>query len=156
MMGAPPFVKRTPAMKLPLAMTLALLAASATAPLRAADAAAPSAKQLATLCAECRLVSAVKTEKRKGKATGVGIAGGAVAGGVIGSKVGDSTMATVGGAVVGGVLGNEAEKRIKRHTVWVVTSSARDGSTAKHEFEHDPQLKAGDVVVSDGKGLKRR
>lgn len=117
---------------------------------------APTSKQLAALCTECRLVSTVASEKRKGKTTGVGIAGGAVAGGVIGSKVGDSTLATVGGAVVGGVLGNEAEKRIKRHTVWVVTSTARDGSTARHEFDHDPQLKADDVVVPDGTGLKRR
>ncbi len=147
-------------MKLIHLVLMAAFTATASTAMLAAEpskvTAAPTSKQLAALCAECRLVSAVTTEKRKGKASGVGIAGGAVAGGVIGSKVGDSTLATVGGAVVGGVLGNEAEKRIKRHTVWVVTSSARDGSTAKHEFDQDPQLKAGDVVVPDGKGLKRR
>lgn len=117
---------------------------------------AASSRQLASLCNECRLVHSVTADQRKGKASGVGIAGGAVVGGVVGSKVGDSTMATVGGAVLGGVLGNEAEKRIKRHTVWVVTTTARDGSRHKNEFDHDPQLKAGDVVVPEGSGLKRR
>ena len=139
---------------------LAALAVSASGTVYAAEPAkattAPSAKQLASLCAECRLVQAVEVEKRKGKASGMGIAGGAVVGGLLGNKVGDSTLATVGGAVVGGVVGNEAEKRIKRHDVWVVTSIARDGSTANHEFDRDPQIKAGDVVLPDGKGLKKR
>lgn len=142
-----------------LTAVLAAMAVSLSAAVYAAEpaaTAAPSAKQLASLCTECRLVQSVKVEKRKGKASGVGIAGGAVVGGLLGNKVGDSTLATVGGAVVGGVVGNEAEKRIKRHDVWVVTSSARDGSTAQHEFDHDPQLKAGDVVVPDGRSVKRR
>ena len=147
-------------MKLVHGLAIALLAASSTSALRAAEPAKPATavtpQQLASLCSDCRLVQTVKLEKRKGKASGVGVAGGAVVGGLLGNKMGDSTLATVGGAVVGGVVGNEAEKRLKRHDVWVVTSSARDGSTASHEFEHDPQLKAGDVVVPDGRGLKRR
>ena len=147
-------------MKLHASLAAALLALSASSASFAAEPAqatrAASSKQLASLCNECRLVSSVNTEKRKGKASGVGIAGGAVVGGVVGNKVGDSTLATVGGAVLGGVLGNEAEKRIKRHTVWVVTTTARDGSTHKNEFDHDPQMKAGDVVVADGNGLKKK
>ena len=147
-------------MKLIQVLLMAVLAASTGAAVYAAEPAktnaAPSAKQLASLCNECRLVQSVKVEKRKGKASGVGVAGGAVVGGLLGNKMGDSTLATVGGAVVGGVVGNEAEKRIKRRNVWVISSSARDGSTANHEFEQDPQLKVGDVVVPDGQGLKKR
>lgn len=146
-------------MKLIHSVVTAVLATFTGASVYAAEpatTAAPSARQLASLCNECRLVQNVEVEKRKGKASGVGIAGGAVVGGLLGNKVGDSTLATVGGAVVGGVVGNEAEKRMKRHDVWVVTSSARDGSTAKHEFDRDPQIMAGDVVVPDGKGLKKR
>jgi outer membrane lipoprotein SlyB len=144
-------------MKFPLLASAMVLAACAA---HAADApivmTAPSAKQLSSLCSDCSIVASVATEKRKGKASGLGVAGGAVAGGVVGHKVGDSTVATVGGAVVGGVVGNELEKRLKRHTVWVVTLTARDGSSSKREFDQDPQLKAGDVVSPDGKGLKRR
>lgn len=40
------------------------------------------------------------------------VAGGAVAGGVVGHAVSDgSTLGTVGGAVLGGLAGNEIEKR---------------------------------------------
>lgn len=43
------------------------------------------------------------------------VAGGAVAGGVVGHAVSDgSTLGTVGGAVLGGVVGNEVEKRKDR------------------------------------------
>lgn len=116
----------------------------------------PSAKQLATLCDSCAVVTEVKVEKRKGKASGLGAAGGAVAGGVVGKQVGDSTGATVGGAVIGGVIGHQVEKKLKSHKVWVVDGVRRDGSALHQEFDADPQLKAGDVVEPDGPGLKRR
>lgn len=140
-------------------LAVAALSLLSAGPAVAADPAptlTPSARQLATLCDGCRIVTAVAKEKRKGKASGIGAAGGAVAGGVVGSKVGDSTMATVGGAVVGGVVGNEIEKRVKRHDVWVVSSVGKDGSTQKTELGADPQFKAGDVVVPAGQGLKKR
>ncbi len=135
-----------------LSMTLALLALAG----QAEPVVQPTAKQLAALCDGCRIVTAVTPEKRKGTASGVGAAGGAVAGGVVGNKVGDSTLATVGGAVVGGVVGHQIERQMKRHTVWVASSVANDGATQKTEFEQEPQLKAGDTVVVDGQGLKRR
>lgn len=47
-----------------------------------------------------------------GKGETVGTAGGAVAGGAVGSAVtGGSTVGTIGGAVVGGAVGNEAGRR---------------------------------------------
>jgi uncharacterized protein YcfJ len=103
--------------------------------------------KLATLCATCGVVTEVKSEKRKGKASGVGVVGGAVVGGVVGNKVGDgSTLGTVGGAAVGGLLGNEIEKRTKRHTVWVTTATMKDGTVRKFEANADPGWKAGTVV----------
>ena len=138
-----------------LSLALAGLALAGAA--HAADPYKPSDKQLKALCDGCGIVTAVNTERRKGKGSGVGAVGGAVAGGVVGNKVGDSTTATVGGAVVGGLLGNEIEKRVKRHTVWVVTTTQRDGTSQRHEMERDPQLKAGDLVAPDGaNGLKKR
>lgn len=120
---------------------------------QAADAPAASAPgvvqgvKLASLCAQCGVVSAVKTETRKGKASGVGAVGGAVAGGVVGNKATDGgTVGTVGGAAIGGLLGNELEKQIKKHKVWVTTVTMKDGSTQKFEAEKDPGFKVGAVV----------
>lgn len=144
---------------LALAFLLSLPApAMAAEPAKPATASSgsPSSTQLARLCADCEWVTEVHTESRQGQASGVGAAGGAVAGGVIGHKAGDSTVATLGGAVVGGLLGNALEKRMKKHTVWIVHSTRRDGRAAKHELGHDPQLHSGDVVRPEGGGLKRQ
>ncbi len=116
----------------------------------------PTTRQLAALCDTCAVVTSVDTEKRKGKASGVGAVGGAVAGGVVGNRMGDSTVATVGGAALGGLLGNEIEKRVKKHTVWVVTATQRDGASKRYELDKDPKVKAGDVVIADGAGLRKK
>lgn len=102
--------------------------------------------KLATLCDSCAVVDSTRSEKRKGKASGVGAVGGAVAGGVVGNKTTDSTLGTVGGAAVGGLLGNEIEKRVKRHTVWITTVTMKDGSQRKFEAANDPKWAAGTVV----------
>ena len=128
----------------------------ASAVIQAAEPYKPSDKQLKGLCDNCAVVTEVHTESRKGHASGVGAVGGAVAGGLVGNKVGDSKTATVGGAVVGGLLGHEIEKRTKKHTVWVVSSTKRDGSAQRHELAQDPKLKAGDTVQAEGAGIVRR
>ncbi len=151
-------------MKTRLSITLAAVLALAGNPwaqaaetaAAAATASAPSRAQLAKLCAGCEWVTEVHTENRDGHASGMGAAGGAVAGGVIGHKAGDSTVATVGGAVVGGLLGNALEKRMKKHKVWIVSTTRHDGSAGRHELGNDPQLRSGDVVLAEGGGLKRQ
>ncbi len=102
--------------------------------------------KLATLCDNCAIVQTTRTDKRKGKASGVGAVGGAVAGGVVGNKTTDSTIGTVGGAAVGGLLGNEIEKRVKRTKVWITTVTMKDGSQRKFEAANDPKWVAGTVV----------
>jgi outer membrane lipoprotein SlyB len=147
-----------------LAAALFVVSASSADKATAAAAAAsavPTAVQgvrLATLCATCAVVSEVHVEKRKGKASGVGAVGGAVAGGVIGNKATDGgTLGTVGGAAVGGLLGNAIEKRVKTHNVWVTSVTLKDGSARKFEAEADPGWKAGMVVeVGADNQLKKR
>ncbi len=120
---------------------------TAAAPAAAATPAAPTAKQLAALCDTCAIVTATRSEKRKGKPTALGTAGGAVAGGVVGNKVGDGgVLATGAGAVAGAVVGRELEKQLKKHTVWVTTVTTKDGKSQTLEALADPQLKAGDAV----------
>jgi outer membrane lipoprotein SlyB len=126
------------------------VAAQAAEPLK------PTDKQLKALCDGCAVVTEVHTESRKGQASGVGAVGGAVGGAVVGKKLGDSGAATVGGAVIGGLLGNEIEKRVKKHTVWVITTKGRDGAEQRYELAQDPHLQAGDTVHPEGNGLKKR
>ncbi|WP_423596459.1 glycine zipper 2TM domain-containing protein [Roseateles sp. MS654] len=111
------------------------------------------------LCASCATVLSVRTEAREGQGTGLGMVGGAVVGGLLGSAVGGGTgkkIATVGGAVAGGYAGNEIEKRQRSTTVWVVRMRNADQSIRTMNFSHDPGVQNGDIVrVSDGQLIRQ-
>jgi uncharacterized protein YcfJ len=127
---------------------------------QAAPVAKPAAKPAAAkTCHECATVSEVRTEERQGKASGLGVIGGAVVGGLLGNQVGGGSgkkLATVGGAVAGGYAGNEIEKRSKSHKVWIVRLSYKDGSTRSFERSQDPQLRVGDLVLERDGQLTRQ
>lgn len=143
---------------------LAALACALAATLPAAQAATPSSTavvhgvKLKSICDGCGVVSGVRSETRKGKASGVGAVGGAVAGGVVGHQFGGGsgkTLLTVGGAVAGGLAGNEIEKNMKKHTVWITSVTLKDGSKHHYERGQAPGLKAGDVVrIENGQPVK--
>ena len=150
--------------------TLLLAAALALAPLAVLAADKPTAMdkaasavaglkdkaKMATLCDSCAVVDSTRVEKRKGKASGVGAVGGAVAGGVVGNKTTDSTIGTVGGAAVGGVIGHQIERRLKRTKVWVTTVTMKDGSKRNFEAANDPQWAAGTVVEVGADGQLKK
>lgn len=140
--------------------------ALAVQPVFAADSAAPhdahkvvSGVKLSSLCDGCGVVSNAHTETRKGKASGIGAVGGAVAGGVVGHQLGGGsgkTALTVLGAVGGGVAGNEIEKNMKKYTVWITTVTFKDGIKKKYERTSNPGLKSGDVVrIENGHPVKK-
>ena len=136
----------------------ALLAVSGAGLSQAADTSAPSRATLAKLCSDCAIVRAVRTETRKGKPSGLGIVGGAVAGGALGNQIGHGsgrTIATLGGAVGGGLLGNEVEKNVRKTTVWITTVTMKDGGVRHFEATNDPHLRAGDVVHAVQGQLRR-
>ena len=139
---------------LALALVLALPVAHAADATKAATPAdqTVSGVKLSTLCDGCGVVSNAHTETRKGKASGVGAVGGAVAGGVVGHQLGGGSgkkALTVLGAVGGGIAGNEIEKNMKKKTVWVTSVTFKDGSKHTYERESSPGLKAGDIVKLD-------
>lgn len=110
------------------------------------------AAQMAALCDTCGIVTGVRSEKRKGKGGALGIIGGAVGGGLLGSQVGKGdgkTVATVGGAVGGAVIGNEIQKRINRKTIHITTIQLKDGSTRTYESEAAPTWAVGNSVKLD-------
>lgn len=112
----------------------------------ATNAPAPAA---APVCEGCASVVSVHSEVREGQASGLGVVGGAVIGGLLGSQVGGGTgkkIATVGGAVAGGYAGNEIEKRQRSQTVWRVKLRQADGSLRSVELAQDPQVQVGEVV----------
>ncbi len=108
--------------------------------------------QMAGLCDTCGIVKEVRSEKRKGKGGALGIIGGAVGGGLLGSQIGKGdgkTVATVGGAVGGAVIGNEIQKRMSKKTVHITSIQLKDGSMRSYESETAPTWAVGNTVKLD-------
>jgi outer membrane lipoprotein SlyB len=132
---------------------------SATVKAKALTDKAKTAAIAVTLCDTCGTVQTVQQEKRKGKGGMLGVAGGAVAGGLLGNQVGKgtgNTVATVGGAVAGGVIGNEIQKKVTSKKVWVTSVKMKDGSVKTFEQEAQPAWAAGNVVKVDGTTLAKQ
>ena len=118
--------------------------------------AAPSQRS-ASVCATCGKVESVSTVKQKGEGTGLGVVGGAVVGGLLGSQIGGGSgknaMAVLG-AVGGGVAGNEVEKRARATTVYQVRVRMDDGTTRTVTQSTAPAV--GQKVTVEGSTLRTR
>lgn len=104
---------------------------------------------LAAACAECGVVQSVHEVAAKGEGSGLGVVGGAVAGGLLGSQVGDGrgkSVMTAVGAVGGAIAGNEIEKRVKTTKSYAVTVRFEDGSSRVISEANAPTWRAGDKV----------
>lgn len=85
-----------------------------------------------TKCIECGVVESVRQVEQHGEGTGLGAAGGAVVGGLLGNQVGGGRgkeLMTVVGAVGGAVAGNQIEKQVKSTTAYEITVRFNDGSS---------------------------
>ena len=151
--------KLLPLLTLSAAAWLAQPAIAATPASAASAPTAVAGVTLSTLCDACAVVSNAHVETRQGKGSGLGAAGGALAGGVLGHQLGGGggrTALTVLGAVGGAVAGNAVEKNMKKTQVWITTVTQRDGSNRRFESASDPALKVGDVVtLASGQPVKR-
>jgi outer membrane lipoprotein SlyB len=88
---------------------------------------------------------------------GVGTAVGAVAGGLLGAGVGDSTTATVAGAVLGGVAGTYAESKMGgKQDAQRITVNMRTGGTVTITQPIDSRLRQGMAVRVEGSGESAR
>jgi len=119
--------------------------------------AAPQRQASAAVCATCGKVESVNAVKQKGEGTGLGVVGGAVVGGLLGSQVGGGSgknVATVLGAVGGGVAGNEVEKRSRSTTVYQVRVRMDDGTLRTVTQGTAPAL--GQKVTVEGSTLRAR
>ena len=118
---------------------------------------AEPSQAVAVVCATCGKVESVSAVQQKGEATGLGVVGGAVVGGLVGSRVGGGSgksLATVLGAVGGGVAGNEIEKRSRATTVYQVHVRMDDGSL--RTFTQNTAPAVGQPVTVEGSTLRER
>jgi len=87
---------------------------------------------------------------------GVGTAVGAVAGGLLGAGVGDSTTATVAGALLGGVAGTYAESKIRKQDAQRITVNMVTGGRVTITQPMDGRLREGMRVRVEGSGENAR
>jgi len=113
-----------------------------------------SSAPVAAKCSNCGVVESVREVSVGGEGSGLGAAGGAVVGGLLGHQVGGGSgkqIATVVGAVGGAVAGNEVEKRVKSTKGYEVTVRLDDGSTRVISEVTPPSWRTGDHVrIIDG------
>lgn len=105
-------------------------------------------------CIDCGVIESARTVQIQGEGTGLGAAGGAVVGGLLGNQIGKGhgrELATVVGAVGGVMAGNEIEKRTRSTVDYQVTVRMDDGSRRIIHESNAPLWRTGDRVrIVDG------
>jgi outer membrane lipoprotein SlyB len=106
------------------------------------------------VCSNCGTVESLHAVQQPAQPSGLGIAAGAVVGGLLGNQVGGGngkTLATVAGVVGGGFAGNEVEKRTRSTTTYNVRVRMQDGSARTFPNAGGNAWQVGDRVrVVDG------
>ncbi|MDC8760051.1 glycine zipper 2TM domain-containing protein [Janthinobacterium fluminis] len=135
----------------PKEQTAALAQDEAPGTPNAARAAAPQARPApqASVCANCGVVESVREITTRAEGSGVGAAGGAVLGGLLGNQVGGGhgrQLATVAGAIGGAVAGNQIEGNMNARRSYDVKVRLDNGNTRTIHQTAQPGWRAGDQV----------
>lgn len=105
-------------------------------------------------CAECGVIAAVNEVDTRGQGSGLGAAGGAVVGGLLGHQVGGGKgrdLATIAGAIGGAVAGNQIEGNVRTSHSYNISVRLNDGSMRNFHQSEQPGWRAGDHVrIVDG------
>ncbi|THC39919.1 hypothetical protein C2862_22880 [Massilia sp. Mn16-1_5] len=100
-------------------------------------------------CGNCGNVESVRAIKQRAQGSGLGAAGGAVLGGLLGNQIGGGhgrQLATVAGAVGGAVVGNQVEGNMKATTSYEIRVRLDDGTLRTFHQSSEPQWRSGDRV----------
>jgi outer membrane lipoprotein SlyB len=100
-------------------------------------------------CSNCGNVESIREIHSRAQGTGVGAAGGAILGGLLGNQVGGGhgrQLATVAGAVGGAVVGNQVEGNMKATTSYEIHVRLDDGSSRTFHQQSAPGWHTGDRV----------
>lgn len=127
---------------------LAMAPAANPRPAMLAQADAPVARKPA-VCGNCGRVESVRTIRQRAEGSGVGAAGGAILGGLLGNQVGGGNgrkLATVAGAVGGAVVGNQVEGNMKATTSYEVLVRMDNGKARTFHLNNLNGYSSGDRV----------
>lgn len=100
-------------------------------------------------CSNCGNVESVRTIRQRAEGSGLGAAGGAVLGGLLGNQVGGGSgrkIATVAGAVGGAVVGNQVEGNMKATTSYEVRVRLDNGTTRTFHLQNLNGFSSGDRI----------
>lgn len=100
-------------------------------------------------CSNCGNVESIREIKTRAEGSGVGAAGGAILGGLLGNQVGGGhgrQLATVAGAVGGAVVGNQVEGNMKATRSYEIRVRLDDGSARTFHQQRAPSWSTGDRV----------
>lgn len=102
------------------------------------------------VCASCGVIESIRDVEARGEINGLGAAGGAVVGGLLGNQVGGGhgkEAMTVAGAIGGALVGNQIERQAKTTRTYDVVVHLNDGSTRViHEGNASSGWHVGDRV----------
>jgi len=100
-------------------------------------------------CSNCGNVESVREIKQRAQGSGLGAAGGAVLGGLLGNQVGSGsgrTIATAAGAIGGAVVGNQVEGNMKATISYEIRVRLDDGTLRTFRQSNAPAWRSGDRV----------
>ena len=100
-------------------------------------------------CSNCGNVESIREIHSRAQGSGVGAAGGAILGGLLGNQVGGGhgrQLATVAGAVGGAVVGNQVEGNMKATTSYEIRVRLDDGKYRTFHQQSAPGWRSGDRV----------
>ena len=100
-------------------------------------------------CGNCGNVESIRTITTRARGSGVGAAGGAILGGLLGNQVGSGhgrQLATVAGAVGGAVVGNQVEGNMKATQSYEIRVRLDDGTLRTFHQHSAPRWRNGDRV----------
>lgn len=101
------------------------------------------------VCGNCGVIEAIHEVNTRAEGSGVGAAGGAVVGGLLGNQVGGGhgkQLATVLGAVGGAVAGNQIEGSVRATRSYNIVVRLDDGKTRTVHQSAAPNWRQGDRV----------
>ncbi|MFS2015283.1 glycine zipper 2TM domain-containing protein [Massilia sp. CT11-108] len=108
----------------------------------------------AVACGNCGVVESTRELITRADGSGIGAAGGAIVGGLLGNQVGSGhgrQAMTVAGAIGGAIAGNQIEKRVEATRSYETVVRMNDGSTRAVSQAAEPQWHDGDHVrIVDG------
>ena len=114
-------------------------------PVNVAAAAAPAQNR----CSNCGNVESIREINTRAQGSGVGAAGGAILGGLLGNQIGGGhgrQLATVAGAVGGAVVGNQVEGNMKATHSYEIRVRMDNGSHRTFHQQNAPGWGQGDRV----------